>query len=57
MRQWARAKPEFETRAAFALMASVALHNKKAVDCLFLTLLPLIERAATDDRNFVAVPP
>jgi 3-methyladenine DNA glycosylase AlkD len=53
MRQWARAQPEFEKRAAFALMASVALHDKKADDRLFLPLLPLIERGATDERNFV----
>jgi 3-methyladenine DNA glycosylase AlkD len=29
------------------------LHDKKAPDEPFLARLPLIERAATDDRNFV----
>ncbi len=53
MRQWSREKGEFQKRAAFALMASVALHDKKADDRLFLPLLPIIERAAADDRNFV----
>jgi len=53
MRQWSREKGEFQKRAAFALMASVALHDKKADDRLFLPLLPIIERAASDDRNFV----
>jgi 3-methyladenine DNA glycosylase AlkD len=53
MRQWSREKGEFQKRAAFALMASVALHHKKADDRLFLPLLPLIERASSDDRNFV----
>ena len=53
MRQWSTAPGEFQKRAAFALMASVALHDKKADDRLFLPLLPLIERAASDDRNFV----
>jgi len=53
MRQWSREKGEFQKRAAFALMASVALHDKKADDRLFLPLLPIIERGASDDRNFV----
>jgi 3-methyladenine DNA glycosylase AlkD len=44
---------EFEKRTAFALLASLALHDKKAADTLFLERLDLIERAADDDRNFV----
>ena len=51
--QWARKKDEFEKRAAFALLASVALHDKKAPDAPFVKSLALIERAATDERNFV----
>ena len=51
--QWARRKDEFVRRAAFALLASVALHDKRAPDAPFLRALPLIERAAGDDRNFV----
>ena len=51
--KWATRKPEFEKRAAFALLASVALHDKKADDELFLDRLPLIEAAADDERNFV----
>jgi 3-methyladenine DNA glycosylase AlkD len=51
--RWATRKPEFEKRAAFALLASVALHDKKAADELFLDRLPLIEAAADDERNFV----
>lgn len=53
IRQWANRKPEFEKRAAFALLASVALHDKSAEDELFVQCLPLVESAATDDRNFV----
>lgn len=44
---------EFVRRAAFALLASLALHDKNAPDAPFLERLPLIERAATDERNFV----
>lgn len=50
---WARSKHEFVKRAAFALVASLALHDKKADDAKFVTFLPLIERASADDRNFV----
>ncbi|MBA2622096.1 MAG: DNA alkylation repair protein [Chthoniobacterales bacterium] len=51
--QWSDKRTEFEKRAAFALLASLALHDKKAGDEPFLKTLPLIERAATDERNFV----
>ena len=50
---WAKKKNEFERRASFALLASLAGHDKKAGDDLFLKTFPLIEKAATDDRNFV----
>src|SRR5215510_2151800 len=51
--QWATRREEFVRRAAFALLASVALHDKEAADKPFVRCLPLIERAAQDDRNFV----
>jgi len=50
---WAGRKGEFQKRAAFALLACVALHNDEAEDSAFLKLLPLAEAAATDERNFV----
>lgn len=50
---WAKRKDEFQKRAAFALLASLALHNEDAEDQVFQDLLPLIEAAATDERNFV----
>lgn len=51
--RWSRRREEFVRRAAFALLASVALHDKGAPDARFVRALPLIERAASDDRNFV----
>lgn len=51
--QWTTRKPEFEKRAGFVLMACLAAHDKTASDRQFLAFLPLIERGATDDRNFV----
>jgi 3-methyladenine DNA glycosylase AlkD len=51
--KWSDARAEFVKRASFALLASVALHDKAAPDKFFLDSLTLIERAAPDDRNFV----
>ncbi len=50
---WSRSREEFVKRAAFALLASLSVHDKRAEDELFMKRLPLIERAAVDDRNFV----
>ena len=50
---WANRKDEFQKRAAFALLACLALHDEHADDKTFTKLLPLIEAAATDERNFV----
>jgi 3-methyladenine DNA glycosylase AlkD len=51
--QWSRKRDEFVRRAAFALLAGLALHEKGAPDEPFLRALPLIEDAAVDERNFV----
>jgi 3-methyladenine DNA glycosylase AlkD len=49
---WSKSKDEFVKRAAFALLASLALHGQ-GTDQEFLRALPLIERASGDARNFV----
>lgn len=51
--KWCRLKGEFQRRAGFALLASVALHQKEASEDELAKCLPLIESAATDERNFV----
>ena len=51
--QWSKRKNEFEKRTAFALLWSLTVHDKRADDERFLRGLELIERAATDERNFV----
>jgi 3-methyladenine DNA glycosylase AlkD len=51
--QWAGRREEFVKRAAFALLASVALHDKTAPDAPFVRCLSVVEKAAADDRNFV----
>jgi 3-methyladenine DNA glycosylase AlkD/uncharacterized protein YdhG (YjbR/CyaY superfamily) len=53
VQQWANGRGEFEKRAAFALLACLALHDKRAENDAFIKSLPLIEAAASDERNFV----
>jgi 3-methyladenine DNA glycosylase AlkD len=53
IRQWAADEREFVRRAAFATLAWMAVHDKKADDESFLSYLPLIRAGATDSRNFV----
>ena len=51
--KWAKAKDEFVKRAAFALLASVALHRKELGDEPFLKCMSVVEAGAADGRNFV----
>lgn len=53
IRKWATSKHEFTKRAAFATIAGIAVHDKKAPDADILRYLPLIEAASDDDRNYV----
>ncbi|MFZ2306712.1 MAG: DNA alkylation repair protein [Rhodoferax sp.] len=50
---WATRQDEFVRRAAFALLATLAVHDKAASDAPFLEALALVETAADDGRNFV----
>jgi 3-methyladenine DNA glycosylase AlkD len=51
--EWAKREEEFVKRAAFALIACLAWHDKGAPDQDFIRFLPLLRSAARDDRNFV----
>jgi 3-methyladenine DNA glycosylase AlkD len=51
--EWSQREEEFVKRAAFALMAWAAVHDKKAADSHFENFLPIIQRESNDDRNFV----
>jgi len=51
--QWSERDEEFVKRAAFALIACLAWHDKRADDAAFVALLPVIQRGATDGRNYV----
>jgi 3-methyladenine DNA glycosylase AlkD len=51
--QWSNHRAEFAKRASFALLACMALKHKSSTDEEYLRCLPLIEKAAADERNFV----
>jgi 3-methyladenine DNA glycosylase AlkD len=50
---WHNREEEFVKRAAYALIACLAWHDKGAKDEQFIELLPLIVEGADDERNFV----
>jgi 3-methyladenine DNA glycosylase AlkD len=50
---WSKREEEFVRRAAFALVACLAWHDKTAPDEKFAAFLPLIKTAASDERNMV----
>ncbi|MCJ2520164.1 MAG: DNA alkylation repair protein, partial [Candidatus Thermoplasmatota archaeon] len=51
--EWSSRREEFVKRAGFALMASLAVHDKMAGDEQFEAFLPIIVRESQDGRNFV----
>ncbi len=51
--EWSGRGPEFEKRAAFAILWGLSVHDKRAPDQPFLNALELVEREADDPRNFV----
>ena len=51
--RWCVRKAEFVKRAGFVMMAVLAVHDKEATDSVFRRYLRVIERSATDERNFV----
>lgn len=50
---WCNRREEYVKRAGFALIAAITVHDKKASDQQMKSFLPLIERQACDERNFV----
>ena len=53
MEVWSRRKEEFVKRAAFSLLAYLSYKDKAAPNGRFERFLRVIEREASDDRNFV----
>jgi 3-methyladenine DNA glycosylase AlkD len=50
---WAERDEEFVRRAAFAIIAGLAWHNRDMTDIEFAPFFALIEKHSTDPRNYV----
>lgn len=50
---WSKREELFVKRTAFALIACLAWHDKKASDKDLIQLIPVIREGAADDRNMV----
>jgi 3-methyladenine DNA glycosylase AlkD len=53
IKEWSKREEEFVKRAAFSLIACIAVYDKKKSDKEFLKFLTLIKKASTDERNYV----
>ena len=51
--EWGKRDEEFVKRAGFAMMATLAVHDKKSGDREFMRFYPSIKRGARDERNYV----
>jgi 3-methyladenine DNA glycosylase AlkD len=51
--EWAQRDEEYVKRAAYALLACVAWHDKTAANERFIQALPVISAGANDSRNYV----
>ena len=51
--EWAECEEEFVKRAGIVLAAWLAVHDKKTDDARIAEFLPVLERHAADERNFV----
>ncbi len=50
---WSKRNEEYVKRAGYTMMASLAIHDKKAPDAELENFFPHLLRGATDERNFV----
>lgn len=53
IKEWSEREPEFEKRAAFAMIAGFCMANKDADNEVFRQFFPLLLREAKDDRIYV----
>ena len=51
--EWSKRDEEFVKRVAYAMIACIAWHDKKASDQELIRFLPVIRDGATDGRNYV----
>lgn len=53
IKEWSKRNEEFVKRAAFSIIACIAVYDKEKPDNEFINFFPLIKKAATDERNYV----
>jgi len=53
IKEWSKREEEFVKRAAFSLIACIAVYDKEKSDNEFIKFLLLIKRGAVDERNYV----
>lgn len=51
--EWAERDEEFVKRAAFSIIAGLAVHDKAASDKKFEQFIPILIKHANDERNYV----
>ncbi len=51
--EWAEDDREYVKRAGFAMMAGLAIHDRKSPDGAFMQFFPLIRKGASDERHMV----
>lgn len=51
--EWSETDEEFIKRAGIVLVAYLVVHDKKASDELIAEFLPILEKHANDERNFI----
>jgi len=53
IKDWSIREEEFVKRAAFALIACLAWHDKKASDEVFVQTFPILQAGSSDERSMV----
>jgi 3-methyladenine DNA glycosylase AlkD len=51
--EWSRSKEEYVKRAGYVLMATLAVHDKRANAAAFEKFFPIIIKGSDDERNYV----
>ncbi len=53
IKEWSKREEKFVKRAAFTLIACIAVYDKEKPDKEFIKFFPVIKKGATDERNYV----
>jgi 3-methyladenine DNA glycosylase AlkD len=53
IKEWSKREEAFVKRAAYSIIACIAVHDKEKPDKEFIKFFPIIKRGSTDERNYV----